>query len=235
MNKQDRIEQAKTLIRRKGEAMAPQAIANLTFLDKGEVIQLIQAIKNPVFATPGPMKAAPKPKTQVDKKPEKLLKVATREMLESPKPAVVQVEPTEPVPTEPEPVMSFFNPDPVVGECSHMWSKVFNSRRAHNEPGQRRRRKCVDCGEKFSTREVIISSAFHPAEFEFRVDDEVEKVGGDYELRGVVVAAFFKASGEVRYVVEADEPRGLLHIYSDKNLKLIKRYTCRHFTDDVVV
>ena len=53
-------------------------------------------------------------------------------------------------------------------------------------------------------------------EFEFAVGDKVEKVGGDYELEGVVVSAFKKVSGEIRYVVEATVPRGLLHIYSAK-------------------
>jgi hypothetical protein len=51
----------------------------------------------------------------------------------------------------------------------------------------------------------------------FSVGDHVEKVGGDYTFVGTVVAAFTKLSGAVRYVVEDD--RGVLHIYSAKNLK----------------
>jgi hypothetical protein len=50
----------------------------------------------------------------------------------------------------------------------------------------------------------------------FAVGDRVEKVGGDYRFAGAVVAAFGKLSGVRRYVVEDD--RGVLHIYSDKNL-----------------
>jgi len=52
----------------------------------------------------------------------------------------------------------------------------------------------------------------------FNVYDRVEKVGGDYTFKGVVVAAFPKLSGAIRYVVEDD--RGILHIYSEKNLRL---------------
>lgn len=46
--------------------------------------------------------------------------------------------------------------------------------------------------------------------------DLVSKVGGDYRFDGIVVAAFEKLSGGVRYVVEDD--RGVLHIFSAKNL-----------------
>ncbi len=55
----------------------------------------------------------------------------------------------------------------------------------------------------------------------FKVGDKVRKVGGDYTLEGVVVAAFRKTSGKERYVVEADVPAGLLHICSAENLKLL--------------
>lgn len=41
--------------------------------------------------------------------------------------------------------------------------------------------------------------------------------GGDYRFDGTVVAVFPKLSGVVRYVVEDD--RGVLHIYSEKNLR----------------
>jgi hypothetical protein len=50
----------------------------------------------------------------------------------------------------------------------------------------------------------------------FRVGDPVAKVGGDYRFDGIVVAVFAKLSGARRYVVEDD--RGILHIYSDRNL-----------------
>lgn len=51
----------------------------------------------------------------------------------------------------------------------------------------------------------------------FVVGESVSKVGGDYRFDGVVVARFKKLSGAERYVVEDD--RGVLHIYSEKNLK----------------
>lgn len=51
-----------------------------------------------------------------------------------------------------------------------------------------------------------------------RVGSLVEKVGGDYTFVGTVVAKFKKLSGMIRYVVEDD--RGVLHVYSDKNLKV---------------
>jgi hypothetical protein len=54
-------------------------------------------------------------------------------------------------------------------------------------------------------------------DFRFRVGDKVQKVGGDYSFAGVVVAAFVKLSGAMRYVVEDD--RGLLFIFAEKNLE----------------
>lgn len=49
------------------------------------------------------------------------------------------------------------------------------------------------------------------------IGDRVEKIGGDYTFIGHIVSVFTKRSGAVRYVVEDD--RGVLHIYSEKNLK----------------
>ena len=54
-------------------------------------------------------------------------------------------------------------------------------------------------------------------EEQFKVGDEVSKVGGDYRFDGIVRAVFTKGSGVIRLVVEDD--RGILHIYSEKNLK----------------
>ncbi len=51
----------------------------------------------------------------------------------------------------------------------------------------------------------------------FVVHDHVKKDDGDYTFHGVVVAVFHKLSGAVRYVVENDD--GVLHIFSEKNLK----------------
>lgn len=55
-------------------------------------------------------------------------------------------------------------------------------------------------------------------ESQFAVGNNVSKVGGDYTFDGVVVAVFQKLSGAIRLVVEDD--RGVLHVYSEKNLKL---------------
>jgi hypothetical protein len=52
----------------------------------------------------------------------------------------------------------------------------------------------------------------------FQLNDLVSKVGGDYTFDGTVVAVFTKLSGVVRLVVEDD--RGVLHVYSEQNLKL---------------
>jgi len=51
-----------------------------------------------------------------------------------------------------------------------------------------------------------------------KVGDKVTKVGGDYRFDGIVVAVFAKLSGTIRFVVEDD--RGVLHIYSEKNLMI---------------
>lgn len=50
-----------------------------------------------------------------------------------------------------------------------------------------------------------------------KIGDQVEKLGGDYVFIGEVVSVFKKKSGVVRVVVEDD--RGVLHVYSEKNLK----------------
>lgn len=44
----------------------------------------------------------------------------------------------------------------------------------------------------------------------------VSKTGGDYRFDGTVIGVFRKLSGVVRYAVEDD--RGVVHIYSRKNL-----------------
>jgi len=53
----------------------------------------------------------------------------------------------------------------------------------------------------------------------YKIGDLVEKVGGDYTFVGHVVSVFEKLSGAVRLVVEDD--RGVLHVYSEKILKLV--------------
>lgn len=54
-------------------------------------------------------------------------------------------------------------------------------------------------------------------DFEYGLGDKVEKIGGDYDFRGVIVAGFTKTTGAQRYVVENQD--GILHIFSAKNLK----------------
>lgn len=53
--------------------------------------------------------------------------------------------------------------------------------------------------------------------------DHVEKTGGDYSFKGTVVSVFEKASGARRVVVE--NPEGILHIFSEKQLTLTQPYT----------
>jgi hypothetical protein len=62
------------------------------------------------------------------------------------------------------------------------------------------------------TRESIT----HKDPISLRVGDCVEKIGGDYTFRGVVVAVFSKRSGAVRVVVENDD--GILHIFNPGQL-----------------
>ena len=51
-----------------------------------------------------------------------------------------------------------------------------------------------------------------------QVGDRVWKVTGDYHYEGTIVAVVVKRNGEVRYVVEADHPAGMLMIHSGKQL-----------------
>ena len=53
--------------------------------------------------------------------------------------------------------------------------------------------------------------------FQFREGQRVRKVGS-YEAVGTIVAAFHTTRGDARYVFEFDVPRGMLHIFSEKNL-----------------
>ena len=52
----------------------------------------------------------------------------------------------------------------------------------------------------------------------FKRGDRVKKVKG-YPFRGWVVAAFTNRNGDVRYVVEHETERGMLHIYSEAQLE----------------
>jgi len=52
----------------------------------------------------------------------------------------------------------------------------------------------------------------------FKIKERVEKITGDYKFEGYVVAVFQKLNGTWRLVVE--NPAGILHIYSENNLRL---------------
>lgn len=56
--------------------------------------------------------------------------------------------------------------------------------------------------------------------------DKVEKVGGDYTFVSIIVSRFQKLSGAERFVVEDD--RGVLHVYSEKNLRMVKQLDPDH-------
>lgn len=51
-----------------------------------------------------------------------------------------------------------------------------------------------------------------------RVGDPVQKVGGDYQFQGWVVAVFLKRGGAERYVVE--DKHGLLFIFNARQLEV---------------
>jgi len=53
----------------------------------------------------------------------------------------------------------------------------------------------------------------------FKVGDRVVKVTGDYSIIGTIIAAFKTLCGNERYVLEAEVPPGLLHIYGPNNLE----------------
>lgn len=59
------------------------------------------------------------------------------------------------------------------------------------------------------------------SERSFTVGSEVDKVTGDYRVRGVVVSRFRMLSGAERYVVEIQAQGGgsFCHIYGPHNLR----------------
>ena len=67
------------------------------------------------------------------------------------------------------------------------------------------------------TDENKTENAPKPIAKPFNRGDYVSKVGGDYKFDGRIVSIFPKLSGAIRVVVEDD--RGVLHVYSEKNLK----------------
>lgn len=57
-----------------------------------------------------------------------------------------------------------------------------------------------------------------------KTGDKVEKSSG-YKFPGVIVSVFETLAGQTRFVVECTIPgcEGMLHIYSEKNLKLSEK------------
>lgn len=52
--------------------------------------------------------------------------------------------------------------------------------------------------------------------------DKVRKIGGSYQATGTIKAVFEADDGSKRYVFRFDNPPGLLHIFNEKQLELIK-------------
>lgn len=50
-----------------------------------------------------------------------------------------------------------------------------------------------------------------------KIGMKVEKVGGDYQFKGIVVSVFVKLNGNIRCVVE--DERGLLFIFNPNQLR----------------
>ena len=57
----------------------------------------------------------------------------------------------------------------------------------------------------------------------YEINDKVEKVTGDYRIKGIVRSVFTKCNGETRLVVEHNAEGGgsFLHIYGPSNLVLL--------------
>ena len=55
----------------------------------------------------------------------------------------------------------------------------------------------------------------------FNVGDKVRKVGGAYEADGIIVGVATTTRGDVRYVFEFLNPKGMLHIFNEIQLEKI--------------
>lgn len=53
----------------------------------------------------------------------------------------------------------------------------------------------------------------------FKTGDRVEKYKGGYTATGTVIGVGVTESRLIRYIVEYDTPKGLLHIHSDSDLR----------------
>jgi len=58
--------------------------------------------------------------------------------------------------------------------------------------------------------------------FKFKTGQRVRKIGGTYQANGIIVSAFKTTVGDIRYVFEFDTPKGMLHIFNESQIELIK-------------
>ena len=59
--------------------------------------------------------------------------------------------------------------------------------------------------------------------YEFELEEPVKKEGGSYQATGIIKARFLADDGSTRYVFRFDNPAGLLHIFSGKQLIAIDK------------
>lgn len=56
-------------------------------------------------------------------------------------------------------------------------------------------------------------------EYEFDLEQKVQKIGGSYQAAGIIKARFKADDDTSRYVFRFDNPPGLLHIFNGKQLE----------------
>jgi predicted nucleic acid-binding Zn ribbon protein len=118
-------------------------------------------------------------------------------------------------------------PDIAPHECRIPWGKTVCS--ICSRPFPEKEKSIMDkCLELVAEEELANKPANNKLvtkSDELVIGSKVRKVGGDYRFEGTIVSAFKKLSGKERFVVEDD--RGVLHIYSEKNLVIDKPdYDC---------
>lgn len=52
----------------------------------------------------------------------------------------------------------------------------------------------------------------------FKPEDRVQKIGGSYQAKGTIKAAWLADDGTPRYVFRFDIPNGMLHIFNETQL-----------------
>ena len=55
----------------------------------------------------------------------------------------------------------------------------------------------------------------------FKPGDRVQKIGGNYQAVGTIMAAFLVDDGTPRYVFKFDIPNGMLHIFNESQLDFL--------------